>query len=189
MLLATSHDGSLLTIGKPTQTRVVCWNTLSASLGLHGGKLGKIADKEFRMRHTRKFGPAERENAQKTMGMAIEQVQATNELAAKLSTVKIDGKGRTEFVNRLLGTNAGATIETTVKVADVDHSAMGKSILDSIILNTKLPVCKRSLATDTEEFNRVGKAIIDAIVSSPGANLVTAKGYFVGGGQRCNLLR
>jgi phage/plasmid-like protein (TIGR03299 family) len=175
MLLATSHDGSLLTIGKPTQTRVVCWNTLSASLGLHGGKLGKIADKEFRMRHTRKFGPAERENAQKTMGMAIEQVQATNELAAKLSTVKIDGKGRTEFVNRLLGTNAGATIETTIKVAEVDHSAMGKSILDSIILNTKIASVQAQPSTDTEEFNRVGKAIIDAIVSSPGANLSTAK--------------
>jgi phage/plasmid-like protein (TIGR03299 family) len=176
MLLATSHDGSLLTIGKPTQTRVVCWNTLSASLGLHGGKLGKIADKEFRMRHTRKFGPAERENAQKTMGMAIEQVQATNELAAKLSTVKIDGKGRTEFVNRLLGTNAGATIETTIKVAEVDHSAMGRSFLDSIILNTEIAnVQAKSTPTEVEEFNRVGKAIIDAIVSSPGANLPTAK--------------
>ena len=176
MLLATSHDGSLLTIGKPTQTRVVCWNTLSASLGLHGGKLGKIADKEFRMRHTRKFGPAERENAQKTMGMAIEQIQATNELAAKLSTVKIDGKGRTEFVNRLLGTNAGATIETTIKVADVDHSAMGRSILDTILLNTHIQAMQaKSSPTEVEEFNRVGKAIIDAIVSSPGANLVTAK--------------
>jgi len=175
MLLATSHDGSLLTIGKPTQTRVVCWNTLSASLGLHGGKLGKIADKEFRMRHTRKFGPSERENAQKTMGMAIEQVQATNELAAKLSTVKIDSKGRTEFVNRLLGTNAGATIETTVKVADVDHSAMGRSVLDSIILNTHIASMQSKGTAETEEFNRVGKAIIDAIVSSPGSNLSTAK--------------
>jgi phage/plasmid-like protein (TIGR03299 family) len=176
MLLATSHDGSLLTIGKPTQTRVVCWNTLSASLGLHGGKLGKVGDKEFRMRHTRKFGPSERENAQKTMGMAIEQVQATNELAAKLSTVKIDERGRTEFVNRLLGTNAGATIETTIKVAEVDHSAMGKSILDSIILNTHIAsVQAKSSPIEVEEFNRVGKAIIDAIVSSPGANLSTAK--------------
>ena len=173
MLLATSHDGSLLTIGKPTQTRVVCWNTLSASLGLHGGKLGKIADKEFRMRHTRKFGPAERENAQKTMGMAIEQVQATNELAAKLSTVKIDERGRTEFVNRLLGTNAGATVQTTVKVAQPDN---GISILDSIILNTHIEAMHaKSNPGEIEEFNRVGKAIIDAIVSSPGANLSTAK--------------
>ena len=173
MLLATSHDGSLLTIGKPTQTRVVCWNTLSASLGLHGGKLGKVGDKEFRMRHTRKFGPSERENAQKTMGMAIEQVQATNELAGKLSTVKIDERGRTEFVNRLLGTNAGAAIQTTVKVAQPDN---GISILDSIILNTHIEaIHAKSTPGETEEFNRVGKAIIDAIVSSPGANLSTAK--------------
>lgn len=127
------------------------------------------------MRHTRKFGPSERENAQKTMGMAIEQVQATNELAAKLSTVKIDSKGRTEFVNRLLGTNAGATIETTVKVADVDHSAMGRSVLDSIILNTHIASMQSKGTAETEEFNRVGKAIIDAIVSSPGSNLSTAK--------------
>ena len=29
MLLATSHDGSLQTVGQATGVRVVCWNTLS----------------------------------------------------------------------------------------------------------------------------------------------------------------
>jgi hypothetical protein len=52
---------------------------------------------------------------------------------------------------------------------------MGKSILDSIILNTRIATVQAQPNAETEEFNRVGKAIIDAIVSSPGANLVTAK--------------
>src|ERR1700677_1407236 len=77
MLLATSHDGSLLTVGKPTQTRVVCWNTLSAALGIRGknGRLGEKETREFRMKHTRKFGTEERKQAQEVMGMAIQQVQ------------------------------------------------------------------------------------------------------------------
>src|SRR5580658_2054320 len=50
MLLATSHDGSLQTVGQPTQTRVVCWNTLSMALGDGRGK-----DSTFKMKHVRKF--------------------------------------------------------------------------------------------------------------------------------------
>jgi hypothetical protein len=47
--------------------------------------------------------------------------------------------------------------------------------LDSIILNTHIASMQSKGTVETEEFNRVGKAIIDAIVSSPGANLSTAK--------------
>jgi hypothetical protein len=52
---------------------------------------------------------------------------------------------------------------------------MGRSVLDSIILNTHIASMQSKGTVETEEFNRVGKAIIDAIVSSPGANLSTAK--------------
>lgn len=95
MLLATSHDGSLRTIGKPTQVRVVCHNTLTAALGE-----GKNV---FSMKHTRKFDAGVRDEARRVMGMAIEQIQQTNSIADQLSRVTIDHQGWMEFMSKLMG--------------------------------------------------------------------------------------
>jgi phage/plasmid-like protein (TIGR03299 family) len=96
MLLATSHDGSLRTIGKPTQVRVVCHNTLTAAIG------ERSAD-TFSMKHTRKFGSADRDEAQRIMGMASKQVADLNALAGDLAKVTIDHDGWMEFMGKLLG--------------------------------------------------------------------------------------
>jgi phage/plasmid-like protein (TIGR03299 family) len=96
MLLATSHDGSLRTIGKPTQVRVVCHNTLTAAVG-------EKSANTFSMKHTRKFGAADRDEAQRVMGMASKQVAETNQLAAELAAVTIDHDGWMEFMGKLLG--------------------------------------------------------------------------------------
>lgn len=95
LLLSTSHDGSLPTIAKPTQTRVVCWNTLQMAFGEHTST--------FRMKHTRKFGEADKAEARRIMGMAVENVQATNEAAAQLAKVTIDHDGWMEFMSKLMG--------------------------------------------------------------------------------------
>lgn len=102
LLLATSHDGSMRTIGRATQIRVVCNNTLSAAIS---GSLvkGKDAAGVFSMMHTRKWDEVVKAEAQETMGMASEQVAKTNALAGELAKATIDEAGWMEFMGKLLG--------------------------------------------------------------------------------------
>lgn len=167
MLLATAHDGSLQTIGRPTEVRVVCWNTLSAALGLGAGKLGAKDKQEFRMRHTRKWSPAVAAEAKEVMGMAVESIQATNEMAEKLAKVKIDAEGRLQFVEQLLKAN-GSLVDAVVEAQQPAGSA---SLLDNIIAQHQ----QDGPQSRTDRLGRVGKAVLEAIVSSPGSELPTAK--------------
>lgn len=104
MLLATSHDGSLKTIGQPTQVRVVCHNTLTAALG------STDAHHTFRLSHRSKFDERMKDEARRVMGCAIEQVARTNELAAELSRVTLDESGWLTFMQKLMG-SADAVID------------------------------------------------------------------------------
>jgi len=163
LLIATSHDGSLTTVAKATNVRVVCWNTLSAALGLHGdgSKLGKKQQKEFRLRHSSKWTPERAAEAKAVMGIAIEQIQASNELADKLAKVELDEKGRLQFVQQVLKAN-GSIVDAVVEQSS-------KSLLDQVLDNHAVS------ATTEEDLGRVGKAIIESIISSPGSDLPTAK--------------
>lgn len=173
MLIATSHDGSLRTIGKPTQIRVVCWNTLSMALWDNSGGDGKSWTKQpgvFAMKHSRKWTPAVADEARKVMGMAIESVSKMNETAQTLARVKIDEKGRMEFVKRLLG---GETIleQVTANTYSDAATASGKGLLDAVVQGHQ-----DSKADEPEaDLNRVGKSILEAMLTSPGSDLPTAK--------------
>lgn len=168
MLLATSHDGSLQTVGKPTQVRVVCWNTLSMALGMESGRLGTKGSNEFRMKHSKKWTPEVAKEAQQVMGMAIESVQAMNATAETLSKISIDGAGRMEFVRRLIG---GESILEQV-TANSDLQTAGGSLLDQVVATQ---LSRKTVAESKDEVNRVGKAILAAMLNSPGSDLVTAK--------------
>jgi phage/plasmid-like protein (TIGR03299 family) len=159
MLLATSHDGSLKTIGKPTQVRVVCHNTLTAAIG-------DKSPATFSMKHSRKFGPREKADAQRVMGMASQQVARTNEVAASLANVVIDERGRVEFITRLLG---GETVLEQV-VSNHAQTGAGVSILDSILESHEV-----AAAAQDQPMSKVGAAILEAMLTSPGSQLETAK--------------
>lgn len=159
LLLATSHDGSLRTIAKAVQTRVVCWNTLQAALG-------EDSKREFRMKHTRKWSSAVASEAREVMGMAIQQIQETNELARDLSKIHIDADGRVEFVLRVLG--GESLLEQAMQDAD--------GSLDSIIAATERKVQQ----TSEEKMGRVGKAVLEAILNSPGSDMESANGTLWG---------
>jgi phage/plasmid-like protein (TIGR03299 family) len=160
MLLATSHDGSVKTIGKPTQVRVVCHNTLTAAFG-------EKNQQTFAMRHTRKFDGRAQSEAQRVMGMAIEQIKTTNTVADKLSKVTIDAAGRMEFLSKLLD-NGGSVLQTIVNVQSDDRSLLNR------VIDGDGP------DGDENKLNRVGKAVLDAIIESPGSHLPSAEGTLWG---------
>jgi phage/plasmid-like protein (TIGR03299 family) len=103
MLLATSHDASLKTIGQPTQVRVVCANTLRAAMSSHDTPV-------FRLSHRTKFDQRQKDEARRVMGMAIEQVAELNTLSAKLATVNVGQDEWLTFMSRLMG-GADAVID------------------------------------------------------------------------------
>ena len=159
MLLATSHDGSLTTVGKATQVRVVCHNTLSAALGTTSKGLGKKEKTEFRLRHTSKWTEKVAAQARATMGMASESIQRTNEVAAQLAEVSIDATGRIEFIKRLI---------------------QGESVLDQIVTDSSASSSLDAIinATDVkpveDDLGRLGSALLDSILTSPGSDLPSA---------------
>lgn len=160
LLMATSHDGSLRTIGKATNVYVVCWNTLSAAIG-------DKATPEFKMKHSRKWTPQVAEEARRTMGMAVEQIQRTNEIAETLSRVSIDARGQVEFIKTLLPEDGKANKTSNA----MDAAALdGYTSLDSIGLST---VANRF--GEPEDLGRLGKAILDAMLNSPGSDLSSRK--------------
>jgi phage/plasmid-like protein (TIGR03299 family) len=165
MLLATSHDGSLQIVGKATQVRVVCWNTLSAALGLTGGRLGKKEAREFRMKHTRKWTPAIASEAQKVMGMAVEQIQRANEIASQLSHCNIDEQGRIEYVRRLLD-GQGLLEQVVSNTEPLPTTGLLDSVIDTHML--------ASSEDPEKDLGRLGKHILEAIMTSPGSDLESA---------------
>jgi phage/plasmid-like protein (TIGR03299 family) len=158
LLMYTSHDGQLRTGGRAVQTRAVCWNTLRAALG-------EKTKQEFTFKHTKKWTPALAEEARKIMGMAIEQVVTLNQISKELSHVTIDEQGRLEFVLRLLG---------------------GESLVDQIVSQSDASLLDQIAASDelgkdiNKAMGRVGKAILEAIVDSPGSDLPSAQGTMWG---------
>jgi len=157
ILLATSHDGSLRTIAKTTGVYVVCWNTLSAAVFDEKGR----PTGEFMLKHSAKFDNAAKQRAMSLLGMATEGLQAQYEAAEVLSKVRVDDKGRAEFVRTLLGDdNADKGLLDEVVTS---HESTG--VLDRILNASETP------ADQDREFQRLGKALIDAMLDSPGANL------------------
>lgn len=162
IMLATSHDGSLQTVVKATDVYVVCWNTMSAALAGKGAM--------WSLKHSAKFNGG-MSKAKNVVRMSIEAIQANHEIACQLAKVKIDEKGRIEFINRLIG---------------------GKSLLEQVIEDNEAPILsttdllgaavERTMATEGDEanLNRVGKAILNRIIDSPGSDLQSRKGTLWG---------
>jgi phage/plasmid-like protein (TIGR03299 family) len=162
VLFSTSHDGSMPTMGKATQVRVVCHNTLSAAYNVNRGAKGKARyDAKFSMKHSSKWTAERAKEAKVSMELATEQSARFNALSARLSEVSIDQAGRLEFIERLLG-NGGSVLDAVV---DAQTPPSG-SILDAIMANHE--------SKPEDKMSRVGKAILDAILTSPGSTLESA---------------
>lgn len=169
VLFSTSHDGSMPTMGKATQVRVVCHNTLSAAYNVNQGAKGfKRYDAQFKMKHSSKWTPERAAEAKEKMELATAQAARFNALSARLADTRIDDAGRLEFIEKLLG-NGGNLIETIVEAQQPKGS-----ILDAIMEQ------HGAASQKDDKMSRVGKAILESILTSPGATLESAAGTLWG---------
>lgn len=167
LLMVGSHDGTLPSAAYLTQERAVCNNTLFPAMA--SGRIG------FKMKHSKEWTPAVTKQVQTQMGIAIDKMQEFNELSAQLAKVTIDRKGQIEFISQLLDGKClldqavDATNQTQAVNAGFSSDA---SILDAIMGNTvTVPL---SAVSDDSKLSRVGKAILDCIIDSPGSQLSSA---------------
>jgi phage/plasmid-like protein (TIGR03299 family) len=159
LLLATSHDGSLKTIAKGCQERVVCGNTLGTALGERTAT--------YSLKHSSTFGPVQREQAKQVMGMAIEQAEEMNAISSRLASVNIDNDDWLEFMAGVIGKDN--VFEATKQATDTNTAQSARSsFLDQIIEAQESPL------------SRVAREIQEATMSSPGSDLASAKGTLWG---------
>jgi phage/plasmid-like protein (TIGR03299 family) len=169
ILFSTSHDGTLPTRGIPTQVRVVCNNTFRAAMRGEKKTRGTFG---FTLKHSAKFTPERASEAKEVLGISIQQIAEFNEMSAQLSNVTIDRKGQIEFISQLL--DGKCLLDQTIEATQQTYSPLptnGASLLDSII-DAKPTV---DFHSDDSKLNRVGRAILDAIIDSPGSDLESAK--------------
>jgi phage/plasmid-like protein (TIGR03299 family) len=161
LLITTSHDGTGATIAKPTQIRVVCNNTLQMALR-------EDRKAEVRVRHNQAWTQALADAAKAQLGIAVEKIAEMNSLALQFSKVKVDGKNRIEFLRRLLNVKPEPVVAPEPTEADID------AVLASLSGTTEVT------DKEIEALGRRGADILEATLTSPGSNLVTAKGTLWG---------
>lgn len=90
-LLATSLDGTLSTVAKPTSIRVVCNNTLHISLGEN--------TKEIRVGHKSKFNP---QKVKEALGLVSNSWGVFAEVANVLASRKVSAAEVTDFFGQVV---------------------------------------------------------------------------------------
>lgn len=172
LLLATSHDGSLVTSAATVEERVVCYNTLRAALGEDTIMV--------RVKHSKKFTKEVEADAKEKMGIAIKQAARFQEVAQQLSEAKVDFNGNVvkEFILRL--TNSDLLGDAIQGTENMQAISSGKGLLDAAISNTQLGQKFNPDKITEEDLGRVGRAVLDSILRSPGNSLASAKDTYWG---------
>ena len=161
LTMATSHDGSIATTAHPAATWIVCMNTLRAAVAE-----GRGQQYRFTMKHTREFTPAVADEARQLMDKATEQLIAHHERVARFTRVNLSDDERVQFVARVLGG------ESALDIITQEATPLTGSLLDAIT--------DGHTAKGETETTRTGKRILEAIVSSPGSDLLSRNGTLWG---------
>jgi len=164
-LIATSHDGSILTSVKPTSVYVICWNTLTAALREKHRSM-------FRMKHTSKWSPEAAKRARAVLDLSREYNQEFGEKAVALSRVAVDDRGRVEYLTRLL--KGESLLEQVVNNSDVAHMD------GAMVLNMAADRHHATHENAQETLVRIGKPILALIVNGEGADMAASKGTLWG---------
>lgn len=165
LVIATSHDGSLMTEAKLCETRIVCWNTLMSALVEKGNSV--------RIKHSKKDKKGAIAQAKVTLGLAKDRFHRFEDWARVLSTTPV--KDTQEVYQYLIRLTGSQLLETAIDATPVN----GADLLESVISQDISSIKTRKILSD-ENLTRAGRAILDEILDSPGANLESAKGTWWG---------
>lgn len=98
LLLCSPHVHGKSLLIQFTPVRVVCWNTLMASVGDNWGKNAKAqAIGQFRMPHSIEFTDDVKEAAEVTLGVAKEQLDGFEQVARLLSKKRVSDEDTQEY--------------------------------------------------------------------------------------------
>ena len=164
VMLATSHDGSMRTVVLPTSIRVVCQNTLQLAFSSR-----TETDKMFSLKHSAKFTEVKMNEAKKQVGLIVERAEKFALVSEKLSEVKVTRFMTDSLIYKLTQPKLWDEIVDATE-ARSNQQRQNASVLLDILDNDEV---ERKLAD--MEHNRVGKAILDSIVNSPGSNLPSSE--------------
>ena len=162
LLLASSHDGSIQWTGQITFVRVVCQNTLTIALADKKGK------NVFRKKHTKNLNVTKvTDDAKKEIELlkkSAKQAQMEIELLASTKLPKFDAEKLTAKLTN--------NTELLDKILEVERDANAR-LLDQIIAKSN----RGSFVTNAiaDEQSRTGKAILDAMLNSPGSEMESSK--------------
>lgn len=172
ILFGNSHDGSVSYRATSTTVRPVCENTLAMALSARGG------ERIFAYKHTAQLGSDNRMELKRRMKELIRlhsnAMYRFHETAQKLSETSTKSQDQVrQFILQLVNPDAfGAIVEKTQAVMSAG------SVVDSMLAAWESP--KVAAAIDDKALGRVGRAILDSIIDSPGSELPSADGTWWG---------
>ncbi len=164
LLCSPNIQGEAFTV-KYTKVRVVCENTIVLALNGKGAY--------WRMSHTKEFNQNMKDAAAEALGLAAEKASIFNETASFLADSKIREQQRLiEYVAALSGSKV---LDSAIEEAEGEATG---SVLDSIMLATETSQTVRAVR-DTD-LNKIGRTILESILTSPGSDLPSARNTWWG---------
>lgn len=168
LLMATSHDGTLAYSGQITSVRVVCQNTLRLAMSDKSGKL-------FKLKHTKNA------DIHGTHADVVKKIEAARiatrdmEMTANLlGATKIDADTRDDIIYQLTQpTLYGTVAKQVAEQAQID--AGNSSVLDRLIYESESTAMAQRLRNEADH-NKAGRAILDALIHAPGADMPKSQG-------------
>lgn len=172
ILFGNSHDGSISYKATSTTVRPVCENTLAMALKAVGG------DSLFAFKHTRQLDDGLKMEMRRKMKELMREhsnaMYQFSEKASKLAEVKTESQAQVrQYILQLV--NPGLLNSILEKTQAVMSAG---SVVDAMIAATESSKVEREL--NEANLGRVGSAILDSIIESPGAELPSAAGTWWG---------
>ena len=165
LLISTSHDGSVMNDVRFCHERVVCANTLAMAKGECG--------LSFQFKHSRKDKKAAIREAKERLKLAKDRFSKFADWCGVLASKPVQDEQQVyQYLIQLTGSQL-------LEQAIATTPANGNDLLESLIASDVETIKANKKLTD-ENLSRAGRAILDEIIESPGANLPSAKGTWWG---------